>query len=411
MVGGRGLAVAVAALVATVSTARAQPDRRPAPLPEWLRAPGVRLVILRAAGYDNRWLDFPRPDGLRIGLVADCHGRQDRRDRRDVICDKDRTLRRHLGLRPGRAAAWTWRGERVLTGAGPDEIRAVLDQYLGPLPRVWVDADTGPRRRAVADALRATGRWAVTHRIQDVRALESAGPRQLDAPPCPDRPIVPLSVLMVRQSHGIWLDPTRQCRLAAARGSTAAALVAGLQTAWRAGTEAQEEAQSFRPTAAGGPRVLDDRLQKDIDKSHAALDHLPNRSQDRVLHEAVRRWLGVRYRRGGNGADGVDDINFVRAIYKAVYDLELSDNPLDWLQLYEKVPVDESKPEATIRPGDILFKVTLAYRPREVSVYLGGGKVATSKEVRGVVVDKVPMKLSVKYYLVARRPTAKRATL
>ena len=372
----------------------------PEPAQAWLSAPGVRLIALRAEGAAYRWRDLPQPPGLRLGVLSDCRGSEPSAR----VCDPDRRYRRALGLADGEAAVWDWRGRPVALRAGPHEVRAAIGRQLGPRPRVWIDADTdADRRRAVAEALTATGRWSVTHRIQDARALEkarrgehSARPRCVDSPPVPS-----VSLLRVRGARAEWVDADGACVIARATGRSAKALIAALEAEWRQATDPGRIPPRAPPPLRG--RQDDDHLRAKVRKSFATLDALG----ETPLTEAVRRWIGVRYVRDGATADGVDDFNLVRSLYRDVYGISLGDNPLDWLTAYEKIPVDESRPEATVRPGDILFKVTLAYRPREVLVYVGDGYAVSAKEVEGVVIAPVPkLGKSVKYYLVARRPHA-----
>ena len=399
----------------------------------WLQEPGVRLLVVRAAGDGLRWRQFPRSPGLRVRVLTPCPGTA------NAVCGPDGAPYRHLRLHPGRAAVWTWQGERILDNVDANEVMAALKTHLGPKPRVWIEAEDRTRRQALVTALNASGYWTVTHRISDLNAVRTAdlptGPLDL----CPDRRLPTLGLLRVRDERAEWIDIERRCRSVAASGGDGQAMAAALLAEWRntqapIGSEPATQAEPAalppatarsRPTGPtapvalanpaarpnrrgsnGGPaaRLIDRHLQQAIAKSHADLDLLERTSNARLI-AAVRRWIGVRYQRDGDTAQGIDDFNLMRALYRDAYNLELHGEPLDWLQVYTKVPVDEARPEASVRVGDLLFKVALSYRPREVLLYLGSGKVVTASDVKGVQVGDVPRNLPASFYLVARRPS------
>ena len=389
---------AIAALSMAASSAAAA---EPVDVVAWLAQPGVRLVVVRAGGADHRWRDFPARAGLVFKALREC--RSPSAD--TVICDPSGIERRRLKLAPGEAAVWDWRGRRIAAATDADAVRRLIGRHLGPQRRVWLDAPD--QRDAWITALGNTGRWRVTHSIDDVRAVRAAPPLRADADPCDDDRAVPaLTVLKVTAGGAAWLD-LDGCRWVDATGEQPAQLVAMLEAEWR--RAGRERSVPGPGTAHGRPvpgRRADRHHVAAVTRSRAALDAIGAKAEHGPLLDAVRPWLGVPYLRNGTTARGIDDFNLVRRLYRDVYGIELSANPLDWLTAYAKVPIDESAPEETVQRGDILFKVTLAYRPREVVLYLGGGKVLTAKDVVGVTIDKVPKNLSFKYYLVARRPLA-----
>ena len=340
-------------------------------------------MVVRAAGQDYRWRDLPRPDGLRYQVLGPREAKA-------------------FDLDPGQASAWTWQGLQVVNRGGPEDVRAAIGRHLGPRPRVWIDVRDTELRNQLRRALQADGRWAVTQAYRDIKAVRAG---KLDPQPCPDLTPPAVSRLQVSGDEASWYDPTRRCRSVTARGATGRALVTGLLAAWRVPAAVDAETDDGPPPARpAGPRYVDTHVRKKMNRSQRAMQNLSDSNADMRLVNAVRPWLGVRYLRDGRTAAGVDDVQLVRLVYAQVYGVELSDNPIDWLELYEKVPVDERNPAATVRPGDILFKVTYAYVPREVSIYLGGDRAATAKDVLGVVVDKTPRIKSMKWHLVARRP-------
>ena len=355
-----------------------------------LAQPGVRLFVLRAEGADFSWRDFPRLDGLKMRTLARC-GAQ-----REAPC-----LDGRWGLEPGRASAWSWRGERILHNAEPEDIRRLFGRYLGPKPKVWVDADSPAARRAAIEAFRASSLWAVTHSIHDARRFASFDARTA-TPPCDDDEPPPLSVVRIRRDRATWFDPERACTAVTAEGR-GPALVAALTQAWKATVPPQAAPPDRAPTDSTGlQRRVDDDVREAIAHSQSLIDSLAGRADPRLL-AAARKWIGVRYRRHGSSAAGIDDVHLLRAIYRDVYNHELTGDLIDWMHRYEKVAVDNRDPEAALRPGDLLFKVTYGLQPREAWLCLGSGYVLIAKEVIGVVVTPTPSP-SVRYGMAARRP-------
>ncbi len=403
----------VAAMVTGVGTTTMSgvAAAQPAEIRSLLEAPGIRLVLIRAPGREFDWRDFPQPPGLHYRVLTSCP----RGVPADDFCDRHSQWQHSLQLEAGEAVAWTWQGRRVLFKTGPELARQAIGTHLGPLPRVWIDTASRRRRRATATALRATGRWRPTHRIQDIERLRTLTGVETAAR-CPDKHPPSLGLLRISEQQATWFDPDRNCAsVTVPAGGSGADIVARLMDAWREAptgplgpSPASDSRIERAPPSAGGQslgRLVDAHLQEAINESHAVLDRLIDGGGDRRLLETVRDWLGVRYLRDGDDTAGIDDFNLMRALNEQVYGIELEGEAIDWLQVYEKVSVDESRPEATVRPGDLLFKVTLSYRPREVLLYIGGGKVVTSKDIKGVLVFDVPRDLPVKYYLVARRPS------
>ena len=385
-------------------------DAAPKELAAWLEAPGTRLVVVRAAGADYRWRDLPQPPGLRYVVV----------DGPDV---------QRWSLAPSSASAWTWQGAQVVDQGGVEDIRAAIGRHLGPKPRVWIDTRNASLRTRLRQELVADGRWVVTFRHGDIQALRAG--KAVDEP-CPSLRPPRLSLLRIQNGQASWYDPFQGCRSVQARGTQAKTLLAGLMTAWRSTSRIDAQSPLFddRPPASArrsppprnlpaqvgeagfvegtgpaSPRRVDRHLEKAIRDSRELLSRLNHRNSDPRLYTAAGVWLGARYLRDGKTAMGVDDIQLVRKLHEEVYGTRLSATPLDWLQQFEKVPIDESDPARTLKPGDILFKVTLSYRPREVSLYLGEGLVVGAKEVIGVVVAPVAKNLPETYFLVARRPS------
>ncbi|MEM7676416.1 MAG: hypothetical protein AAF449_10475, partial [Myxococcota bacterium] len=369
--------IIVGLLVALPTVARAE-----LPLERWLAKPTVRMVVLRAAGAEFEWRDFVVPAGLLLKVLDDCEQTDDKK----VLCDPDRRWRRSLDLSPGRAVAWTWRGQRTVTNGSLEDVHAAIGRHLGPLPRVWLNTDRPGQHRALSRALEATGRWRVTHRLRDIESLRRVDPDRMTAACDASAPPPKLGLLRVRGSAAVWFDPEGKCRAVRATASDPRALADQLTAAWRvspqtgrpqtsgprsASTWTSPISSTSRSPSTG--RLMDRHLREMIRKSHAALDAIPASVTDPALIAVVRKWIGVRYQRDGTSAAGIDDFNLLRQIFREAYGMELKGEPVDWLQDQAKVPIDEKRPEATARVGDILFKVPLSYRPRGVLLYLGGG--------------------------------------
>ncbi len=107
-----------------------------------------------------------------------------------------------------------------------------------------------------------------------------------------------------------------------------------------------------------------------------ALAELPS-----PLREAVVRWLGTPYCRGGTGAECVDCSGFVQQVFRAI-GISLPRTSAE--QARAGSPVHDRP-----APGDIIVVVCRG-NVQHVGIYLGNGYVVHASQSRGVVIDPLP---------------------
>ena len=90
-------------------------------------------------------------------------------------------------------------------------------------------------------------------------------------------------------------------------------------------------------------------------------------------------YLGVPYKRGGNGETGFDCSGFVRAMYENTLGLVLPHNAKAQAAVTEKIDRNE------LQPGDLVFYNTLRKTFSHVGIYIGNGKFIHSPRTGGEV--------------------------
>ncbi|HQV06049.1 MAG TPA: NlpC/P60 family protein [Chitinophagaceae bacterium] len=106
------------------------------------------------------------------------------------------------------------------------------------------------------------------------------------------------------------------------------------------------------------------------------------------LLEAVDKWYGVRYVRGGNTTHGVDCSGFTVGVYAELFGMQIPRVSREQYRVSEKLPISE------LAPGDLVFFNTTGRGVSHVGIYLGQNKFIHASVSRGVMVND----LSQNYY-------------
>ena len=113
-----------------------------------------------------------------------------------------------------------------------------------------------------------------------------------------------------------------------------------------------------------------------------------------ALYDACSRWLGVKYRYGGNTKNGVDCSGLTSIIYKQVYKVQLERSSANILRK-NCTPIKRN----ALREGDLVFFRTSgsgnAKNPTHVGIYFKNGKFIHASSSKGVMVSN----LSEPYYV------------
>lgn len=116
-------------------------------------------------------------------------------------------------------------------------------------------------------------------------------------------------------------------------------------------------------------------------------------SASQKVNSIYRKWVGTRYRLGGNGVGGIDCSAFVQKVMRGGFNKQLPRSTAE--QRYLGKPIAKSD----LRPGDLVF-----FRSNNhVGVYIGGGKFVHASSSRGVTTSSLSESYWVRTYTQSRR--------
>jgi hypothetical protein len=134
------------------------------------------------------------------------------------------------------------------------------------------------------------------------------------------------------------------------------------------------------------------------EKRSAALSPRPQKSQplaknpdetlqEEKIQEEMEKYLGVRYKRGGNSTKGFDCSGFVKQIYSEVFGIDLphQSSEQNRFSLLTKTSDDE------LKTGDLVFFSTGRNRKgiNHVGMYLSDGRFIHSARTKGVMISSL----------------------
>lgn len=115
------------------------------------------------------------------------------------------------------------------------------------------------------------------------------------------------------------------------------------------------------------------------------------------LRSVAERWLGTRYRSGGNGENGLDCSGFVNRVL-LTFGIRLTgrSSPSFWTQ-------GEEVDQQDLQPGDMVFFSDGSRRIGHVGLYLENGTFVHASVAKGVMVSALDEKYYRRRYKGARR--------
>ena len=109
--------------------------------------------------------------------------------------------------------------------------------------------------------------------------------------------------------------------------------------------------------------------------------------QEEKIQEEMEKYLGIRYKRGGNSNKGFDCSGFVKQIYSEVFGIDLPHQSLEQNKssLLSKVSPDE------LKTGDLVFFSAGRNNKgiNHVGIYMADGRFIHSARTKGVVVSSL----------------------
>lgn len=146
------------------------------------------------------------------------------------------------------------------------------------------------------------------------------------------------------------------------------------------------------------------RKHKDVVKSDAAQEYVAEKKKDKkkkeetprrdaIVREA-HRWIGVKYRYGGEDFDGTDCSGMVMKVYAAAAKIKI---PRDSRSQYDFCRRIEKK---ELLPGDLVFFSSKSGGGRisHVGIFIGGSRFIHSSSSRGVMISSLDEKYYVNHY-------------
>jgi len=113
------------------------------------------------------------------------------------------------------------------------------------------------------------------------------------------------------------------------------------------------------------------------------------------LYLESAKWMGIRYRYGGNGKHGTDCSGLTCTIYKKVYHIALPHNTNEQLNICQRIK------KKSLQEGDLVFfHGTRSKRsPTHVGIYLKDGKFIHASNSRGVIISSLDENYYRKFWL------------
>ncbi|WP_150538934.1 C40 family peptidase [Actinobacillus vicugnae] len=124
----------------------------------------------------------------------------------------------------------------------------------------------------------------------------------------------------------------------------------------------------------------------------SAQEYAANSATQRV-NKIYRKWVGTRYRLGGEGHNGIDCSAFVQKTMLGAFNIDLPRSTAE--QRYSGRAISKSE----LRPGDLVF----FRRNNHVGVYIGNGKFVHASSSQGVTTSSLSERYWAKTYTQSRR--------
>jgi hypothetical protein len=109
--------------------------------------------------------------------------------------------------------------------------------------------------------------------------------------------------------------------------------------------------------------------------------------QEEKVQEEMEKYLGIRYKRGGNSTKGFDCSGFVKQVYSEVFSIDLPHQSSEQsrFSLLTKVSSDE------LKTGDLIFFSGGRTRKgiNHVGIYLSDGRFIHSARTKGVMISSI----------------------
>ena len=139
--------------------------------------------------------------------------------------------------------------------------------------------------------------------------------------------------------------------------------------------------------------VSPDMLREEIGRMER---ESPNAARSRLM-SAIMSYMGAPYQIGGTTHSGIDCSGFTMEVFNSVYGIELPHNALAQSRLGERVSRDD------LKPGDLVFFITVGRRISHVGIYVGDDLFANASVSEGVTLSSLDSRYYKSRYAGARK--------
>ena len=115
------------------------------------------------------------------------------------------------------------------------------------------------------------------------------------------------------------------------------------------------------------------------------LNVAPSEIHNISLYNFIDKWIGVKYKYGGQTQEGVDCSGFVNAVYKEVYQKVLPRSSADIAKQLKSIPKNK------IVEGNILVFDIDGKKSSHVGIYLTNNKFIHSSTSKGVIISSLEL--------------------
>ncbi len=337
-----------------------------------------------------------------------------------VVCDSSGVIRQQLALGAGEGGyyLWDWRGELKSQSESLLTLSGDIQEALKIPPSLNLQIDPLPKAAAIGPGILEIHLKRALSQLSQLTLTKVSGnyrKPQFDCSPghsfggtlrayfSNDGRTLHLGVASpsdcwLAQVHGPWSRSQPQQIIK----ELSKKLVQQLRRSIQWPSASRVRAVKSDIPAATNQYAADDPAHAERRISLGKLDKISPK-----YRKFAEKWVGTRYRLGADGSEGaIDGPHLARAFFKEVYGRPMTSKIKKMYKIGPPISFDETAPDLSLQPGDLLYMVTFAAIPRSVMIYLGNGKTIKAARIRGVVVDSVPKNLPEYLYLVARRPLA-----
>lgn len=124
--------------------------------------------------------------------------------------------------------------------------------------------------------------------------------------------------------------------------------------------------------------------EDDVEVNSSSVSSLSYSEIQKAIVREILNYIGVPYKKGGDGNNGIDCSAFVMIVFKNVFGVVLPRSSFEQFKLGKMVKSIDS-----LKVGDLLFFNTTGRTASHVGIYIGNGLFAHASVKEGVTVSSI----------------------